>query len=185
MDLRERLKKETKSLHDKIEQTYLLKKILQHEITFNDYKCLIKKFYAFITPCEDLINSLECRSIIENRKKIPWLEEDLHLLKMDNKFPKCIDLPVLSEHEDVLGYLYVMEGATLGGQIISKMLKTQLQITQDNGGRYFNGYGDGTEKMWNEFCSCLSSIKDIQQQNKIILSASNTFNQLYKWMMQK
>lgn len=187
MDLRKRLKEETKSLHDKIEQTFLLKKILQREITLSDYQLLIGKFYGFITPCEDLIGSLEFKSVIEKRKKKPWLEQDLHALKIstgDTTLPTCIDLPVLSEHEHVLGYLYVMEGATLGGQIITKILKTQLLITQDNGGRFFYGYGDETKMMWNEFCSFLCSIHDKDKQNKIVLSASNTFNRLYKWMMQ-
>lgn len=186
MDLRTRLKEETKSLHDKIEQTFLFKKILRQEITLRDYQLLIKKLYGFITPCEDLIDSLKCKSVIENRKKKPWLEQDLHALKISNNgditFPRCIDLPVLSEHEHVLGYLYVMEGATLGGQIITKMLKNQLQITQDHGGRFFYGYGDETKMMWNEFCSFLCRINDTKQQNKIILSASNTFNRLFKWM---
>lgn len=186
MDLRKRLKEETKHLHDKIEQTFLLNQITQNEITLSGYQLLIKKFYGFITPCEDLIGSLICKSIIENRKKKPWLEQDLHALKIFNiddiTFPRGIDLPVLSEHEHVIGYLYVMEGATLGGQIITKILKTHLQITQDKGGRFFYGYGAETKRMWNEFCSFLYSINEIEKQNKIIHSASNTFNQLYKWI---
>jgi heme oxygenase len=186
MDLRKRLKEETKSLHDKIEQTFLLKKILEKEISLSEYQLLIKKFYGFITPCEDFISSVKCKSVIENRKKKPWLQQDLRALNIsindDTKIPRCIDLPVLSEHEHVLGYLYVMEGATLGGQIITKMLKTQLQITQEEGGRFFYGYGDETKMMWNDFCLFLCRINDTEQQNMVIHSASNTFNQLYKWM---
>lgn len=185
MDLRQRLKEETKSQHHKIEQTYFLKKILQQEISLGDYQLLIQKFYGFITPCEKLIDALICKSALENRKKKLWLEQDLLALKISNNDTKILesdDLPVLLEYEHVLGYLYVMEGATLGGQIITKMLKTQLQITKDKGGRFFGGYGDGTKMMWDEFCKCLDNINDIQQQNKIIDSASNTFNKLYKWM---
>jgi heme oxygenase len=88
----------------------------------------------------------------------------------------------LSEYEQVLGYLYVMEGSTLGGQVITKMLKNQLQITPDQGGRFFHGYGDKTKIMWNDFCATLSSIHHIEQQNNIILSAKNTFIQLHAWM---
>lgn len=186
MDLRKRLQEETKSLHDKIEQTYLLKKILLQEITLNDYQLLIQKFYGFITPCEALIDSLKCKSLIKNREKKPWLEQDIHALKISNnndiKLSICLDLPVLSEYEQVLGYLYVMEGATLGGQIISKMLKTQLQITPDQGGKFFHGHGDKTKIMWHDFCSDLCSIHGIEQQNKIIHSAIDTFKRLHVWM---
>lgn len=186
MDLRKRLQEETKSLHDEIEQSPLLKKIPQREITLSDYQLLIQKFYGFITPCEDLIDSLTCKSIIENRKKKPWLEQDLHALKISNnndvKLSLCLDLPALSEYEQVLGYLYVMEGSTLGGQVITKMLKSQLQITLDQGCRYFHGYGDKTKIMWNDFCLDLCSITSIEQQNKIIQSAIDTFKRLHEWM---
>ena len=155
-------------------------------MTLSDYQLLIHKFYSFITPCEALIDSLLCKSVIKHRKKKPWLEQDLLALRIssDNvtKFSICSDLPVLSEYEQVLGYLYVMEGATLGGQVIFKMLKTQLQITPAKGGRYFHGYGDNTEIMWNDFCLILSSIHNIDQQNKIVLSASDTFKRLHGWM---
>lgn len=186
MNLRKRLQEETKSLHEKIEQTFLLKKILLQEITLSDYKLLIQKFYGFITPCEVLIDSLTCKFVIKNRKKQPWLEQDLRALKIsknnDTKLLICRNLPVLCEYEQVLGYLYVMEGATLGGQIIIKMLKTQLQITLDQGGRFFHGYGDKTKIMWNNFCVDLCSINHIEQQNKIIHSASDTFKRLHEWM---
>lgn len=186
MDLRQRLKDETTNLHDKIEQTFLFKKILQQEITLSDYQLLIQKIYGFITPCEAIIDSLTCKSVIENRKKTPWLEHDLHTLKIltagDDELLRCLDLPILSEPEHVLGYLYVIEGATLGGQVITKMLKIQLQITVDKGGRFFHGYGDKTKMMWNKFCSHLCSINDVKQQNMIIHAAINTFDRLYEWM---
>lgn len=186
MDLRTQLKEETKSLHNKIEQTNLLKKIIQNELTPNDYQRLIKKFHGFITPCEDLISTLKCKSIIENRKKKPWLDQDLCALKistLDDTTPqKCLELPVLLDYEHVLGYLYVIEGATLGGQIISKMLKTQLQITKDQGGRFFYGYGNETKKMWDEYCSLLHNISNAEHKSKIIASARNTYNLLHNWM---
>lgn len=186
MDLRKRLREQTKSLHDEIEQTFLLKKILQQELSLSDYQLLIRKFYGFVSPCEVLINSLTCKSVIKNRKKKNWLEQDLRALKMldnsDTKLMICLNLPCLSGYEQVLGYLYVMEGATLGSQLITKMLKNQLQITQDWGGRFFHGYGDKTAMMWRDFCLALHSINHVEQQNKIIHSAINTFKRLHEWM---
>lgn len=45
MDLQKRLKEDIKSLQVKIEQTLLLKKILQQEIPLKVYRLLIKNFY--------------------------------------------------------------------------------------------------------------------------------------------
>ena len=186
MDLRQQLKEETKSLHDKIEQTFLLKKIPLQELTRNDYRLIIKKFYGFIAPCEARIDSLPCRSLLAARRKKPWLEQDLQALKISKNHImrlKCRDLPVLSEYEQVLGYLYVMEGATLGGQVITKMIQADLQISLDQGGRFFQGYGDKTKMMWDHFCSTLADIKSVEQKNKIINSASDTFKRLHDWMI--
>lgn len=184
MDLRKQLREQTKILHDQIEQTFLLKKILQQEITLSDYKLLIQTFYGFIMPCEALIDLLTCKSVIKNRKKKPWLEQDLLALKIENinKQSICIDLPDLSEYEQVMGYLYVIEGATLGGQVLTKMIEAQLPITKDQGGRFFHGYGEKTKIMWNKFCLDLDSITHLEQQYKIINSANDTFKRLHKWM---
>ena len=164
----------------------MLEKILLQEITLIEYQLLIQKFYGFIIPCEILIDSLSCKSIIKNRKKKRWLEQDLDTLKIlnhnENKSSSCSNLPVLSDYDHVLGYLYVMEGATLGGQMIIKMLENKLEITRTQGGRFFNSYGDKTLVMWNDFCLNLSNIAQIEQQDKIIYSASNTFNRLHEWL---
>ncbi|MBA2709832.1 MAG: biliverdin-producing heme oxygenase [Tatlockia sp.] len=81
-----------------------------------------------------------------------------------------------------MGYLYVIEGATLGGQIIIKMIETQLQLTKNLGGRFFYGYGDKTKVMWDKFCINLNEIDSIEQQNIIITSANDTFKKLHKWL---
>ncbi|MBA3537221.1 MAG: biliverdin-producing heme oxygenase [Tatlockia sp.] len=156
------------------------------EITLSDYQLLIQSFYGFIMPCEALIDLLTCKSVIKNRKKKPWLEQDLNALKLatnnEIKLSICNDLPVLSEYEHVLGYLYVIEGATLGGQVISKMLETQLQISKDQGGKFFHGYGEKTKVMWTKFCKDLSNITNLEQHYKIINSANDTFERLHEWM---
>jgi hypothetical protein len=82
MDLRQRLKIETKTLHDQIEQTFLLKEILLEQITLYDYQLLIQTFYESMAPCEVMIDSLLCKPCIENKKKMPWLAQHLHTLKV-------------------------------------------------------------------------------------------------------
>jgi heme oxygenase len=49
-----------------------------------------------------------------------------------------------------VGCLYVLEGATLGGQFISRHLAT-LGIGPANGGLFFHGYGAKTGEMWKSF----------------------------------
>ena len=49
-----------------------------------------------------------------------------------------------------LGYAYVIEGSTLGGRVILKHIHQALQLEQD-GTRFFAGYGAETGKYWKEF----------------------------------
>ena len=186
MDLRQRLKTETAPLHDKIEQSFLLKKIIQQKMTREEYPLLIKQFYGFIKPCESLINSLPCKAILNNREKTAFLEQDLQVLGVPknnlSSLPQCKRIPTLTEHEHVLGYLYVMEGATLGGQVIGGILKNQLQITPHHGGKFFNSYGNNTKNMWHIFCHHLRSITDPEQQNTIFASACLTYSTLSHWL---
>lgn len=186
MDLQHRLKKETKDLHDKMEQSFFFEKILLQKLSLHDYQWLMQRFYDFITPCETRITDLPYRSFITNRKKHHWIEQDLQALKISknvySKSSRCSKLPNLSGREHVLGYLYVMERTTLGGRVITKMLKNHLKITLDNGGRFFHGYGEGTRMMWNNFCLNLRVISDVEQQNRVIQSARETFHLLYEWM---
>jgi len=186
MDFHHKLRTETRFLHDQIEQSFLIKKIMSCQITREEYLLLLEKFYGFIAPCESLINELACKNLITGRSKSLLLAQDLQTLKMNKSIffitSQCDHLPQLSEIEDVLGYLYVMEGSTLGGQIITKMLQKQLQISATHGGAVFYGYGNKTKAMWDDFCQNLNRVQDIAQQNKILLSARLTYNTLFQWM---
>lgn len=58
---------------------------------------------------------------------------------------------VVSTPAGALGVLYVLEGATLGGQIILRELAPRLGIAATQGGRYYAGYGAKTGPMWKRF----------------------------------
>jgi heme oxygenase len=85
------------------------------------------------------------------RRKTPLLEEDLRFLQVP---PARLEPVPSSTHrtdpEFALGCLYVLEGATLGGQFISRHL-AKLGIGPANGGRFFNSYGAKTGEMWKSF----------------------------------
>jgi heme oxygenase (biliverdin-IX-beta and delta-forming) len=127
MDLRHQIQIETQLLHNKIEQSFFFKKIIFQQITINEYRQLLKKFYGFIEPCEKSIHALSCKSILTHREKTILLKQDLQALGLlENEYSsisQCPVLPKLSKYEHVLGYLYVIEGSTLGGQIIIRMLQ--------------------------------------------------------------
>src|SRR5690606_25688073 len=91
------------------------------------------------------------------------------------------DLPEIINHYQALGALYVIEGSTLGGQIICKMLAQQLDRTDFSQMSFFGGYGDQTENMWQKFKQSLDQPVYIPGHDTIIEAANQTFMKFGKW----
>lgn len=185
MGLRDKLKQETKDLHTKIESVPLLKTIMADNITRDQYQILLQGFYGYIAPCEEIIQSLPSHFLLTNREKTALLEKDFLALGMEinsiHKLNRCSHLPDLSNYEHVLGYLYVLEGSTLGGQLIVKMIKKcPAKIHKEV--HYFYGYGKNTLAKWEAFCNLLNTVKK-GQHTQIIASAHQTYERLYDWML--
>lgn len=70
-----------------------------------------------------------------------------------------MNLPVINTVGQLVGALYVIEGSTLGGQLISRSLNQHLGLTLNTGARFFYGYGEQTALMWQsfiDFADCIS-----------------------------
>jgi heme oxygenase len=94
--------------------------------------------------------------------------------------------------------LYVIEGATLGGRIITRQLQTQLGLKPESGGAFFDGYGAQTGPYWKAFCTMLTNNADQDdghsdnhcgdrsanesRQGTIVAGANRTFEALTHWL---
>lgn len=186
MSMHSRLREETRTNHSQIECVPLLKKIIDGQISLDDYQQLIIKFYGYISPCEKQINAVNS-DISFDRQKLPLLIKDLLALGVESQaqadIELCHHLPDLTTRPGIIGYLYVMEGSTLGGQVISKILKNKLSLMADSGAAYFSGYGEQTKLKWNSFCQMLEIEADKCDQAIIIKSANEVFTTLHHWML--
>jgi heme oxygenase len=101
--------------------------------------------------------------------------------------PQATDLPDISSAATGFGCLYVLEGATLGSQIIKRLLLQHLAISSENGGAFFNAYGDRVGDMWQVFRETVSqfSVAHPQTDDAIIKSAQETFVKLDAWFMRR
>ena len=86
-----------------------------------------------------------------SRQKVWLLEQDLRVLGVPRPVVELGRAPrPRTDPAFAVGCLYVLEGATLGGQIISRHLAT-LGIGPANGALFFHGYGSRTGEMWKMF----------------------------------
>jgi heme oxygenase (biliverdin-IX-beta and delta-forming) len=180
----QRLRFETRDAHAAIEKAIAL---TDKTLTLRTYRQVLESFYGFYKPVEGAIAAAGMPAWLDvaARSKTALLEADLQRLGPQGAsvLPLCNSLPPLGTVAQRLGCLYVMEGATLGGMLISRHIRENLGIYPDSGGRFFHGYGSSTAVMWNDFRAGLLSFASVapQEQDLIIATARATFETLQRW----
>jgi len=182
----ERLRAETRPHHDAIEKALDL---TSRTLTPFTYRQTLARFHGFYRPLEvgvQAVGGWADRGLdLAERWKTPLLEADLRALGVDDPaaLPVCTDLPPHATVAAAFGCLYVLEGATLGGQVISRALEKSLGLTPEAGGRFFRGYGDRTGKMWQAFRAALTACAVAPcDQDEIVSAAKDTFVKLHRWI---
>jgi heme oxygenase len=180
--LSEKLKEETKQNHQQLEKALIgqLKAIRKPE----EYAALLKLFYGYFGGLEEKINEAIDEAQLpdkDGRRKTQSLANDLEYLKSNVPLKATDDdLPQITDHLQALGALYVIEGSTLGGKIISKMMQ-QLGF-DDTALSFFNGYGDDTEQMWDTFKQMLNNqAKTSADEQRVVNAANETFRKFGHW----
>ncbi len=183
----ENIKNRTLENHQRLEQSSLLMPITQGTITKENYIRILKIFYGFFSPLEQAIAKQKGIETYlpdhASRRKSELLLNDLRYLTQSEETPVCKDLPTINSLGDALGCLYVMEGSTLGGRIVSKVLKEKLDIDQSNGATFFNGYGPETGSKWKKFQEALVAYStDTTKEDAVIDAADTTFLKFREWV---
>ena len=181
-----RLRSETRLEHEAIEAAL---ELTSSTLTRDEYRRTLERFYGFYRPLEAKLSEAggwTQRGLdLTERQKAPHLEADLRALgvAVPADLPVCADLPPHATPAAAFGCLYVMEGASLGGQIISRSIEKTLGVTPDTGGRFFHGYGDRTGPMWQAFRTALSEFAvTIAVEDEVVGAAKHTFEKLHRWL---
>lgn len=190
-DILTQLKEQTAPQHRRAEQNKYAAAILERTMTLAQYREYLALFYGYILPLERAFEARpeweELRFDIGARTKHRMIEADLHALGWDASavadLPLCQSLPDLSSFPRILGCMYVLEGSTLGGQMLTKLLMKDLPVTPDTNARYFNSYGTDVRERWAEFRELLSSQAHTGgDEREMLASAGETFDRLREWI---
>lgn len=182
--LSEKLKENTKTAHIELEKL-LVQKIKSIQ-AIDDYLEILAYFYRFFAPLEKAIfpQLEEGFPDAAQRRKAEWILEDIHSFKPAYQpvFTSSYT-PEVTSLSQAIGALYVLEGSTLGGQVICKMVAQKLDLSQAEGFKFFSGYGEETLPMWDNFKKYINNRSwNTEEENVVIDAANRTFG-LFKQMI--
>ncbi len=186
----QQLKEQTRELHAAAEAAVDLTSRLASPA---DYREFLSLMYGFYAPLERRLAEVVPTDLLlfdlEHHWKTPLLIEDLKSLgtNQPEQLPQCDVLPVIDSEPASVGALYVLEGATLGGQIIRREVERRFGFTPDHGCRFFSGYGEQTRENWQAFCNAVEAFvgEHSEAASEIIASAGETFARFEEWIARR
>ncbi len=184
LPLLQRLKQETAELHEQLEQQLQL---LRPSMSVLEYRVLLEQFYGFYLPWEQRAAPLLNQAFpgfFNQRRKAPLLQSDLQFLGSNlAAIPQNSHLPNIQSLPSLMGSLYVLEGATLGGQILARHFERQFNFSGGQGCAFFASYGHDVGRNWLNFCEILTCYSSPDRDNAILSSTIETFDCLGRWLL--
>lgn len=164
--LQEILKSATKGHHDELEELMFVNEIMQKTLTLSQYKTLLATNYIVHAAIESRLHDRldeELKGVldIENRNKLHALERDLLEMNISKAALDTIEFEFLNHPEELnnassLGAMYVLEGATLGGNVIYKKLRSNPAF-EDLNLYYYTVYAQNLIPNWLAFVNVLNT----------------------------
>ena len=140
--------------------------LLADSTSWLDYRLYLFRMYGFHVPVERAFAALDLDDVIEDaslrNNKVALLAHDLVALGVDRRdFAHLPRIPIPSlEIEEALGWMYVVESATLSSRILRDHLAPLLPVEIETASAFLRCYGREVEARWEGFCTDLSRFAD-------------------------
>ncbi|GAA4003793.1 biliverdin-producing heme oxygenase [Hymenobacter fastidiosus] len=177
------LRRATRPYHDEVEQNPFNQALTAGTVTAAATARFLSRMYGFVQPYEAELRAQAAHFgpawELDQRYRAPLILADLAQLGSPAGPPLCPALPPLGTRPQLLGAMYVLEGSSLGGQVIARQL-AQAGIA---GRSYFGGRAERTGPLWKAFCQQLeAAATTAETQAAITTSAIHTFRTLTSWL---
>ena len=184
-----RLKEATRPHHEAIEAGI---DVFRLGSSIENYRRVLGRFLGYYEPVEDAFARIPGWEAVGldrvERRKTPLLVADLRALGLEDDaiaaLPRCRDFPRLDVMAEAFGAMYVLEGATLGGQYIRKSVEREFGIGPDSGCAFYSSYGDRVGPMWKAFGAALTDFASTPETEDVVVrSAIETFEAINAWFV--
>lgn len=176
------LRAATAPMHTALEATPLSKALLEENVSLNAYVAYLHRMRDVVFFCEQVVFPLvqEVITDLPRRQKGHLIETDLAQLASQSAAALSTYHPFTTvDVAFALGYMYVLEGSTLGGRVILKHLASRLPVDERFGGAFVAGYGNETAAKWKTFLQQFCTyITDHGCESRTIAGAQHAFTSI-------
>lgn len=173
MGMMNKLRVETRELHEEIEKDNLAGLIISNKIEMEEYKLLLLQNYIAYK-----ITETEIAKHLHNfnTTKSEQLQQDLEALEVDYSLEgKYLEEFSCKNKAEAIGAAYVVEGSALGGMLISRQLKNCANLANIERHHFFNGNKDNL-KSWKDFSKEIDTTTlSPEEEAKAVEMAKETF----------
>ncbi|MBA3395508.1 MAG: biliverdin-producing heme oxygenase [Deltaproteobacteria bacterium] len=156
-----------------------------------DYRLYLFRMYGFHATAERALAARrELATVIGDaalrNHKVALISHDLVALGVDRRdlaqLPR-ITAPVLAGLPEAVGWMYVLEAATLHGKRLARHLAPQLPLEIETASGYLNCYGAEVAARWQAFGHAVDAYAiDAGTEDRIVLAARDCYLRLHRWL---
>lgn len=186
------LRAETAASHSKLESLPYFAELIAHRLPLECYVNQLRALSIIHSVLEERIAASVNEQILgvweDGLRKLSLLMDDLHFFEpriytdntpsieaamsmTDKILSRSVEQPL-----SLLGYLYVMEGSTLGNHMHQPDIAKTYHLDKLEGSRYYSSYKDKVKTRWQQFAGKMNNILDTQAlQDPVVDAAHETF----------
>ncbi|MGY8905120.1 MAG: biliverdin-producing heme oxygenase [Burkholderiales bacterium] len=162
------LRESTADMYRTLDQNSCMTALMLPDLQLERYAQVLMRLYAIYRPLESALFDAEQ---VHGRvgswyPKYHWLEDDLLMLSQQGMVSLC-DLETvrpcgltIGSRAELAGCHYVLESATLGGQMIAACVRASLGQRAQLAMQFLSGYGSDTHPRWGKTCQQIETALD-------------------------
>ncbi|MFB6955799.1 biliverdin-producing heme oxygenase [Streptomyces sp. NPDC056309] len=188
----ERLRASTRAWHDALENTGFATAMVAGTLPLDRYVGQLAAYRVVLDALEGELSRAASPSVDRvwsaELAKLPLIERDLRYFAESDVEPKPwaagetaafaqeIRRTAASAPQALLGFLYVLEGSTLGGLVLRQYVTTAYRLRNADGVAY---YGSGDRDRWARFTTRMNqALSEPEAQGRVITAAHRAYHHI-------
>lgn len=184
----ERLDEHTRSHHADADADFDI--LFRDDTAASHYLVFLMRAYGFEAPLEAALAmtpNLDAVLDLRERRRTDAIAEDMLALGLRPSevaaIPLCLGVPQFRAAAEALGWMYVVERATLAHSVVKRHLQTKMPRELDRASAYFDRCSGSIGTRWRQFGVVLDDVaRHPGIADRIAQSAGEAFRTQRRWL---